>query len=252
VDEEAKADRRPGDDGTSPASRSRCCAVASVQPTVTQRLESEDDEMNERDPVGETRTYQKPAKASLGLRALGLALLLGLAAAALATASPAVHSDEDDNEPARIAMRDECDPDDPGWAQIGGCERRRGDVSRAEFAAENGFPVSLSLSVIGHQAWRNDPSYLETTEGERVRVTNAGGRVHTFTRVAQFGGGKAANPAFNKGLVPSQECPESMDVAPGESLLVSGLEVGNHRFMCCIHPWMRAMIKVKRRGNGGD
>lgn len=227
-------------------------AVARVQPTTTRQLESEDDEMNERDPAGDAGMPRKPAKAFLGLRALGLMALLGLAAATLATASPAVRSDEDDNEPARIAIRDECDPDDPGWAQIGGCERRRGDVSRAEFAAENGFPVSLSLSVIGHQAWRNDPSYLEITEGERVRVTNAGGRVHTFTRVAKFGGGKAANPAFNKGLVMSPECPESVDVAPGESLLVSGLEVGNHRFLCCIHPWMRAMIKVKRRGPGDD
>jgi hypothetical protein len=50
---------------------------------------------------------------------------------------------------------------------------------------------------------------------------NTGGRVHTFTQVAQFGGGKAANPALNKGLVTSPECP-SVDVAPGDGIVVSG------------------------------
>ncbi len=27
--------------------------------------------------------------------------------------------------------------------------------------------------------------------------------------------------------------------------------MGNHRFMCCFHPWMRALIKVKEHGEGG-
>ncbi len=69
--------------------------------------------------------------------------------------------------------------------------------------------------------------------------------MHTFTEVAQFGGGKTANPAFNKGLVTAPECPASLDVAPGDGIVLSGLAVGNHRFICCIHPWMRGVIKVK-------
>jgi plastocyanin len=180
---------------------------------------------------------------------LGLAALLALGTTVFATAGLAVRSDDDDDRRARIAMLDDCDPSDPTWAQIGGCDQRRGDVSRAEFAAENSSP--LSLSVIGHQAWRNDPSYLEIREGERVRIANEGGRVHTFTRVEQFGGGKAANPALNKGLTTSPECPASIDVAPGDSIDLSGLAVGNHRFLCCFHPWMRGMIKVKP-GHGED
>lgn len=180
-----------------------------------------------------------------------LACALALGATALAMASPAARSN-DDGGPARIAMTDDCDPTDPTWADVGGCTRRHGDVSRAEFAAELGFPVSLSLAVIGHQAWRNDPSYLEVKQGERVRVANTGGRVHTFTEVAQFGGGKAANPALNKGLVTAPECPGSLDVAPGDSIVVSELAPGIHRFMCCFHPWMRALIKVKPRGGDHD
>jgi plastocyanin len=178
------------------------------------------------------------------LRVLGLAAMLVLGATAFVWAAPAVGSDDDDAGRAkRIVIRDDCDPRDPAWEAIGGCERRRGDVSRAEFAGENSSP--LSLAVVGHQAWRNDPSYLEIKEGDRVRITNRGGRVHTFTRVEQFGGGSSANPAINKGLVMSPECPGAVNVAPGDRVVLSDLPAGNHRFICCIHPWMRALIKVK-------
>jgi plastocyanin len=177
---------------------------------------------------------------------VGITVLCALGVTALAAAAPALRSDEGDNRPARVAMRDDCDPTDPGWAQAGGCARAEGDVSRAEFAAELASP--LSAAVVGHQAWRNDPPYLQVKEGERVRVTNEGGRVHTFTEVAQFGGGKAPNPAFSRGLAQSPECPGSLDVAPGDGIVLAGLGVGNHRFICCIHPWMRALIKVKPRG----
>ncbi len=201
---------------------------------------------------GGARAGRDPRWVAVRLPLLALVALVGLGAMAFATASPATRLDEGDSRPARIAIRDDCDPDDPTWAPVGGCELERGDVSRAEFAAENGFPVSLSAAVIGHQAWRNDPSYLEIKEGERVRVVNKGGRAHTFTRVAQFGGGKAANPALNKGLVTAPECPASLDMAPGDRIVLSGLEVGNHRFLCCVHPWMRAMIKVNPGGGHHD
>ena len=36
----------------------------------------------------------------------------------------------------KIAMRDDCDPDDPGWDPTGGCALRRGDVDLAEFVVE--------------------------------------------------------------------------------------------------------------------
>jgi hypothetical protein len=38
------------------------------------------------------------------------------------------------------------------------------------------------------------------------------------------------------------------DLQPGDRTEVSGLAEGNHRFQCCIHPWMRALIKVKPKG----
>jgi plastocyanin len=184
-------------------------------------------------------------------RLLGLAALLGLIAAVFAATTLAGGSD-DDSESARIAIRDDCDPSDPTWADVGGCTLRRGDVSRAEFFGENDSP--LAAAVVGHQAWRNDPSYLKIRQGTTVRVRNRGGRPHTFTEVAAFGGGKVPPPpgaSLNEGLTTAPECPGSLDLAPGDSIRLSGLAVGNHRFMCCIHPWMRALIKVKAHGEGG-
>ncbi|MDQ4079526.1 MAG: hypothetical protein M3125_02115 [Gemmatimonadota bacterium] len=148
----------------------------------------------------------------------------------------------------RIAIRDDCDPRDPAWNPTGGCFLRGGDVTFAEFAGENDSP--LAASIVGHQAWRNDPSYLEIRVGEKVRVRNEGGRIHTFTRVGAFGGGKAA--PLNEGLVVAPECPGSVDIPAGGRTEVSGLAAGNHRFQCCIHPWMRALIKVKPRRNHDD
>jgi hypothetical protein len=34
-------------------------------------------------------------------------------------------------------------------------------------------------------------------------------------------------------------------VAPGGRVDVTDLAPGNHSFQCCIHPWMRAQIKVE-------
>ena len=56
---------------------------------------------------------------------------------------------------------------------------------------------------------------------------------------------KNAEEGQVEGLTTAPECPGSLDVAPGDSIKLSGLAVGNHRFMCCIHPWMRALVKVK-------
>ena len=180
-------------------------------------------------------------------RVVTLAVILGVVAAIFAATTPAGRSDRDGR--FNIAMRDDCDPRDPAWNMVGGCALTRGDVTLAEFAGENDSP--LAAAVVGHQAWRNDPSYLEIHRGTSVRVRNEGGRIHTFTKVAAFGGGIAPNPALNEGLTTAPECLASVNVLPEGTTNVSGLAVGNHRFMCCFHPWMRALIKVKQSDEGG-
>jgi plastocyanin len=180
-------------------------------------------------------------------RLVGAAVLLALVATVFAAITPAGHSDDDSGR-AHIAILDDCDPRDPLWNNVGGCTLRRGDVTFAEFLGENDSP--LAAAVIGHQAWRNEPAYLKIHRGTAVRVRNEGGRPHTFTKVAAFGGGKVPLPPLNEGLQTAPECPGSLDLAPGDSIRLT-LAVGNHRFMCCIHPWMRALIKVKAHGEGG-
>jgi plastocyanin len=170
-------------------------------------------------------------------------------ASAGAAASGGASSSDGDSDGSSgrrfIAIRDDCDPRDPAWAPTGGCTLRRGNVTFAEFARELDSP--LAAAVVGHQAWRNDPTYLVVEPGKTIRVRNEGGRVHTFTRVANFGGGKVPNPALNEGLVTAPECLTSVDIPPGGSIRISGLAPGDHRFECCIHPWMRALITVQAK-----
>jgi plastocyanin len=157
--------------------------------------------------------------------------------------------DGEHDESRQILILDDCDPRDPAWAPTGGCLLKRGRVTNAEFNTLVRSP--LSLSTVGHPAWRNEPSYLDIESGKTVRVTNGGGRLHTLTAVAQFGGGRV--PPLNQGLTPAPECliqPSTTDVAPGASMRISNLGVGIHRFQCCIHPWMRELIAVGVRNQG--
>lgn len=149
----------------------------------------------------------------------------------------------------RVVLRDDCDPRDPGWAPTGGCNRSEGDVNVAEFNSLRLSP--LAPSVIGHPAWWFDPTYLKLDDGKRLKISNEGGRTHTFTEVANFGGGRV--PPLNAGqpgtapLTPAPECVAAgvVDIPGGGADVVDGLAPGNHRFQCCIHPWMRTLVKVK-------
>lgn len=167
-------------------------------------------------------------------------------AAALAESdvSQRVLNAHDEHGSREIAMLDDCDPSDPAWGATGGCALRGGAVPEAEFGA---FLVSpLAAAVVGHPAWRNEPSYLRVDAGKSVRVTNLGGRAHSFTPVAAFGGGLV--PPLNVGLTAAPECVPPTGapqiVAPGGRLELENLPAGEHRFQCCFHPWMRALVKV--------
>jgi plastocyanin len=159
-----------------------------------------------------------------------------------AATAQAVLNSRDQHGSRHIAILDDCDPDDPLWAPTGGCVLRNGVVTNAEFGVFLASP--LSLSVVGHPAWRMEPSYVRVSSGQTVTVSNLGGRLHTFTPVAAYGGGRV--PPLNIGLTAAPECTSTAhDVAPGGRLEFSGLSAGNHRYQCCIHPWMRAMVKVE-------
>ena len=100
--------------------------------------------------------------------------------------------------------------------------------------------------------WDFEPDELKIREGTTVSVVDQGGEPHTFTEVEHFGGG------FIPGLnAPGEETvPEcaggfaNVEVAKTRILQasqvhVTGLSKGQHRFQCCIHPWMRVKVEVK-------
>jgi plastocyanin len=181
--------------------------------------------------------------------ALLLVLALGVGMAASLAAQ--VRSSD-----PNIAMMDNCSEADPGYADVGGCPEGApfpgfrsygGDVSVAEFFSL----LTSSLApghVIGHPSWRNQPSYLSIALGQTVRVTNSGGRVHTFTEVQEFGGGFV--PLLNEEMEAAPECgadfvpdPDVVFVGVGQTQTLS-LQTGLHKFQCCIHPWMRGAVRV--------
>src|SRR5262245_5091496 len=179
-----------------------------------------------------------------------LALVTGLGGWVATTALQAQANSTD----ARITMMDSCDENDPAYAPFGGCPEGapfpgsrsyHGDVSATEFFAFLFSPLGPNGQVIGHPSWRNEPSYISVRPGQNVRVNNQGGRMHTFTEVADFGGGFVT--LINGALLPAPACQDPAQltfVRYGGSQTVTGLSAGIHKFQCCIHPWMRASIRV--------
>jgi plastocyanin len=65
--------------------------------------------------------------------------------------------------------------------------------------------------------------------------------------VENFGGGSVAG--FNISMTKAPECPMTPGqvqdaLAPGQSVTLTDLDPGLHKFQCCFHPWMRATIRV--------
>lgn len=181
-----------------------------------------------------------------------------LAVVVLATPSLRSYDERNDNNNGNrtIDMVDDCDPNDPGWTPTGGCLLKRGDVTLAEFnrflrsPLYDNIPPPLSepgFFLVGHPSWRNEPSHVMVEAGKKVRVRNVGGRVHTFTAVQEFGGGVV--PPLNVGTQRAPECALAVRIAPGDgTTMIAGGE-GIQRFQCCIHPWMRATVRVVNDNN---
>jgi hypothetical protein len=167
---------------------------------------------------------------------LGVAFLVVLAVSASA----------DSGRGKRFVITDDCDPNDPGWEAIGGCTAD-GQVTVAEF---------FEALPQGHPSWRIEPPYVEDRRQTGIRVRNTGGRDHTFTEVARFGNGFV--PVVNaQGAFTAPECvapsggpnPNVVILEPGDRQEIRNLAPGTHNFQCCIHPWMRTVVKIAERGN---
>jgi plastocyanin len=177
------------------------------------------------------------------ISALGVILLICLSVYGHFGLSAQVTSSND-----TIVIMDNCLPGDPGWNPSGGCSQKPtlGDVSQMEF---NQLVMSPLISgLVGHPSWRNEPSHLLVRPGHSIKVTNRGGRNHTLTEVANFGGGAVAS--LNVAMTRAPECPAAPPlvqdvIPPGQTATINGLTTGLHKFQCCFHPWMRATVRVR-------
>jgi plastocyanin len=149
--------------------------------------------------------------------------------------------------PAQVVALDECDPTTFN-AAIG-----PDFCKNVALGAATTFDELFALAKSGtpDPGWDFEPDVLHIKKGTPVVVVDQGGEPHTFTEVKEFGGGFIADLNHGEPTVP--ECAggfKNIDVAKtrilqGSQLQVTGLSKGEHRFECCIHPWMRMTVEVK-------
>jgi len=137
-----------------------------------------------------------------------------------------------------ITMFDACDSDSFNAVLGAGTCVRNGGVA---------FDMFLEL-LRRHQsvgAWHFTPPQGALGVGDVLLAVNKGGEAHTFTEVENFGGGIV--PLLNDltGLTTvAPECNQAAFIPPGGSSSEVEDEEGVEKYQCCIHPWMRAEIRV--------
>jgi hypothetical protein len=146
----------------------------------------------------------------------------------------------------KIRLLDDCDPVTFNAVLGDGACIGNGSTTFAEFIEE------LEETQDVH-AWRNQPSIMTLNVGRSTIIENRGGEVHTYTPVANFGGGFVAElNGISGNPVPAPECLNfgALIFIPagateeGPTAGSANLPVGSHKFQCCIHPWMRTIIEV--------
>lgn len=95
-------------------------------------------------------------------------------------------------------------------------------------------------------AWHNAPSMMDAKVGLTLTAVNNGGEVHSFTRVAKFGGGVVPEINALLHLTPAPEClAETNFVPPGGADSDDIVRPGITLYQCCIHPWMQTVVNGK-------
>src|SRR5262245_4470573 len=184
------------------------------------------------------------------------ALVISLLASGFSLVSHA----KEGNKP--VLITDDCEPVSFNLAFPGSCSGT-GNTTFDKFIAQ----------LTQHQnafRWMFAPRESTVPLGKTLGLGNTGGEIHTFTKVAEFGGGFVIplnmlsgnpnpRPECTTGAVvitdvmlqPQPDGPANRFVEPGEeeegptagdAILPAGQTV---KFQCCIHPWMRTELRVK-------
>lgn len=147
----------------------------------------------------------------------------------------------------QIELRDNCDPATFNTALGAGACQHASTGTGQTFASFNS-ELQASGTVA---AWRIVPAVINVREGDAFPVVNAGGEMHTYTEVDEFGGGVV--PALNTASGNTTEAPEcanqaefaASSVASGQTMQHTFDERGDEKYQCCIHPWMRQIVHVR-------
>lgn len=153
--------------------------------------------------------------------------------------------------PAQFVALDECDPTTFN-AALGP------DFCKNVALAAFGYATTLSDLLAGAQSdnpspnWDFEPDSVRVPHGTVIKVVDQGGEPHTFTEVQKFGGGFLA-PLNAPGETTAPECVGGFSrvavaktrIIQGSTIEIPNLSKGEHRFQCCIHPWMRVTVDVK-------
>jgi plastocyanin len=145
-----------------------------------------------------------------------------------------------------IHTEDDCDPVTFGALCAPGFN---GHTTRDQFTAE----LNATKQVA---AWEYGGGDIRVSSGQSFQVDNKGGEVHTFSVVANFGGGRV--PGLNTASGNTVVAPEcvagpnatNVDIAAGAGITVttgaSGTikTRGTFKVQCCIHPWMRSTVTI--------
>ena len=144
-----------------------------------------------------------------------------------------------------VRLFDACDPASFNAALgAGTCTRNGGGVTFQAFIDE----------LTAHQsvgAWHFAPTVLTMKAGQNLVAINQGGETHTFTEVEEFGGGIVPN--LNQLAGVPNVAPECTQLQPGDFLRPGARssetedESGVEKYQCCIHPWMRAEVKISEK-----
>jgi len=167
-------------------------------------------------------------------RTMVWAAVTSIALLSLTAGAGAVQGDK------KIRLLDDCDPATFNAVLGDGACVGDGHTTFDEFIAE------LAATQDAH-AWRNQPSNMHLNVGRETLIENRGGETHTFTEVDEFGGGFVQQINDIGGFGPPvSECnPQTVKLLhPGDSSHEKTDEVGVEKYQCCIHPWMRAEVRI--------
>jgi hypothetical protein len=146
------------------------------------------------------------------------------------------------NAQIQVSMMDACDPASFNAVLGDGACVRSGGVKFDKFLEQLAMHQRVG-------SWHFAPSSINAAEGQNIVARNRGGEVHTFTPVAEFGGGFVVDLNQLSGTpVPAPECLDFgsiVFVPPGGTVEETVGAAPLQHFQCCIHPWMRATARVR-------